>query len=268
MHLQSRRGNEGRRKISKIHLVIPDPHSHPDYSNERADWIGRLIVELKPDVVINLGDQWDLSSLSGYDKGKASFQGRAYRRDLDSGKEFSERMWAPWKKSKKKKPYAVFLEGNHEERQRRLLEQSPELQGTIDFKDFELDKYYDEIVRYKGQTPGIIEIDGILYAHYFVTGVSGRGVSGEHPGFSLLTKHFKSATMGHTHTFDYSVRTDGSGKRINGLVAGVYQDYDSDWAGELCKLWARGVVVKREVSQGDYDLQWIGLETLRKEYGT
>ena len=73
--------------------------------------------------------------------------------------------------------------------------------------------------------------------------------------------------MGHTHTFDYSVRTDGSGNRLNGLVAGVFQDYDSDWAGELCKPWSRGVVVKREVTQGDYDLQWISLESLKKEYG-
>ena len=171
------------------------------------------------------------------------------------------------KRAKKKKPRCVFLEGNHEERQRRLLEQQPELQGTIDFKDFNLESYYDDIIRYKGQTPGVIEIDGILYAHYFVTGISGRGVSGEHPAFSLITKHFKSATMGHTHTFDYSVRTDGSGKRLHGLVAGVYQHYDSDWAGELCKLWSRGVVIKREVSQGDYDLQWLSLESLKKEYG-
>ena len=69
------------------------------------------------------------------------------------------------KKAKKKKPRCVFLEGNHEERQRRLLEQHSELQGTIDFKDFELDRYYDDVVRYKGQTPGMIEVDGILYAH-------------------------------------------------------------------------------------------------------
>jgi len=227
-----------------------------------------LIVDIKPDVVVNLGDQWDLSSLSGYDKGKASFQGRAYRRDLDAGLDFSERLWAPLKKSKKKKPLSVFLEGNHEERQRRLLEQHSELQGTIDFKDFELDRYYDEIIRYKGQTPGVIEIDGVNYAHFFVTGISGRGVSGEHAAYSLLAKQFASSTCGHLHTFDYSVRTDPNGRRLHGLVAGVYQDYDSDWAGEMCKLWSRGVVIKRNVIKGDYSLQWVSIEELKKEYGT
>lgn len=247
---------------------MPDPHSHSDYGNDRADWIGKLLVDVKPDVFVNLGDQWDLPSLSAYDKGKASFQGRAYRKDLDAGLEFSERLWAPLRKAKKKKPFSVFLEGNHEERLSRVLNQHSELIDTIGFPDFDLDRDYDEVVRYKGQTPGTITIDDITYAHYFVTGVSGRGVSGEHPAYTLLTKHFGSVTCGHTHTFDYSVRTDANGRRIHGLVAGVYQDYDSDWAGEMCKLWSRGVVIKRNVNKGDYSLQWVSLDELRQEYGS
>ncbi len=254
--------------MSKVHLILPDPHAHADFSNERADWIGQLMVDVKPDVFVNLGDQWDLPSLSGYDKGKASFHGRAYKRDLEAGLEFSERLWAPIRKAKKKRPYSIFLEGNHEERQRRLLEMSPELDGTISFEDFDLKRDYDEVVRYKGGTPGVTEVDGILYAHYFVTGISGRGVGGEHPAYSLLTKHFQSCTSGHLHTFDYSVRTDGMGRRIHGLVAGVFQQYDSPWAGELCKLWSRGVVIKKEVERGNYDLTWISLDSLRKAYGT
>lgn len=250
-----------------IHLILPDPHAVPEENNDRADWIGKLIVDLKPDVFVNLGDQWDLASLSSYDKGKASFHGRAYKKDLEAGLEFSERLWAPLKRAKKKKPFSVFLEGNHEERQNRVLEQSPELDGTISFDDFDLKKHYDEVVRYKGGTPGVINIDGINYAHYFVTGISGRGVGGEHPGYSLITKQFQSCTMGHMHTFDHSVRVDGSGRRIHGLVAGCGHEHDAPWAGEINKLWSRGVVIKREVEKGDYDISWVSLSTLRKEYG-
>lgn len=253
--------------MSKTHLILPDPHAHPDFNNSRADWIGKLLVDIKPDVFVNLGDQWDLSSLSGYDKGKASFQGRAYKRDLQAGLEFSERLFAPIKKAKKKKPRTIFCEGNHEERQRRLLEQSPELDGTIGFSDFGLDQYYDDVVRYNGGTPGSIIIDGISYAHFFITGVSGRNISGEHAAYTLLTKQFQSSTCGHSHLLDYCIRTDASGKKIHGLVAGVYQDYISPWAGqEMCKLWSSGVVVKREVENGSYDLEWISIERLRKEY--
>lgn len=253
--------------MSKIHLVLPDPHSHPDYDNRRADWVGQLLVDLKPDVFVNLGDQWDLASLSGYDKGKASFHGKAYKKDLDAGLEFTERLFAPIRKAKKKRPRTIFLEGNHEERQRRLLELQPELDGTISFEDFDLEKEYDDVVRYKGQTPGAIQVDGITYAHYLVTGVSGRGIGGEHPGFTLLTKHFSSVTCGHTHTFDYSIRTDAHGRRLHGLVAGVFQEHDSDWAGEVNRLWSRGLVIKREVENGDYDLEWVSLKRLEKEYG-
>jgi hypothetical protein len=252
--------------MSKIHLIIPDSHAHPEHNNDRADWLGKLIVDLKPDVVVNLGDMFDLPSFSGYDKGKARFHGRAYRKDLDAGLEFDDRLWAPIRKAKKRKPLSIFCEGNHEERMKRALDHQPELEGTIGFKDFQLDKNYNEIVEYKGQTPGTIEVDGITYAHYFITGVSGRNVSGEHPAYSLLTKQFQSATCGHIHTFDYSIRTDAKGRRLHGLVAGVYQDYESDWAGDINKLWSRGIVIKRNVEKGNYDLQWVSLEALKAEY--
>ena len=32
----------------KVHLVVPDSHAHPDYNNDRADWLGQLIADLKP----------------------------------------------------------------------------------------------------------------------------------------------------------------------------------------------------------------------------
>lgn len=250
------------------HLIVPDPHAHPDHDNERADWLGKLILDLQPDVLINLGDMWDFPSLSGYDKGKASFHGKSYHRDLNAGLEFDERMWAPIRKAKRKRPFSVFLEGNHEERIRRLLEQTPELEGTISFDDLNLKRNYDKVIRYVGQTPGIIEIDGISYCHFAVSGVMGRAISGEHPAYTLLTKQFQSITVGHTHVYDHCVRTKMDGTRINGLVAGVYQDYDSDWAGEVNQLWSRGVVIKRQVQNGDYDLEWVSLTRLKNLYGS
>lgn len=249
------------------HLVIPDPHAHYQHNNDRADWLSKLIKEVKPDVVINLGDQWDMPSLSGYDKGKKSFVGRTYRADLDAGLEFSDRLWGPVRKAKKKLPRRVFIEGNHEERIRRAVNSSPELEGIVSFKDLDLTRDYQDIVEYNGQTPGIIEIDGINYSHYFVSGVMGRPIGGEHPAYSLLTKEFTSCTCGHIHTTDFSTRTLPDGRRLMGMVAGVFQDYDSDWAGEVNKLWWRGVIIKRNVENGCYDPEWVSLDKMRKEYG-
>ena len=58
------------------HLVVPDPHAHPDFSNIRFDWLAQLIIDLKPDHVICLGDFGDLPSLCSYDKGTKGFEGR------------------------------------------------------------------------------------------------------------------------------------------------------------------------------------------------
>ena len=65
-------------------LVIPDAHAHPNYDNERFSWAGNLIAEEKPDTIICLGDLADFPSLSGWDKGTASFQGRRYKADCDA----------------------------------------------------------------------------------------------------------------------------------------------------------------------------------------
>lgn len=253
--------------MAKTHLVIPDSHAHPKFHNERADWIGKLILDVKPDVVVNLGDTWDLPSLSSYDKGKKSFQGRTYRADLDAGLDFNERMWAPLKRAKKKKPLSIFLEGNHEERVKRAINLSPELEGTIGFDDFELERHYDRVVEYTGGTPGIIEVDGITYAHFLISGLKGMAIGGEHHASSLLAKHHVSCTVGHSHTIDFAVRAKPDGRKIMGLVAGVYQDYEADWAGESNNLWHRGVVIKRDVEDGEYSPQFVSMNMLRRQYG-
>ena len=44
-------------------------------------------------------------------------------------------------------------------------------------------------------------------------------------------------------------------------------DYPVDWAGPIEDLWTRGVVIKRQVDNGNYDLQMVSLEALKQEYG-
>lgn len=248
------------------HLIISDPHAHPDYSNERADWVGRLILDRKPDVVVNIGDMWDFPSLSSYEKGKKSFWGRAYKSDLEAGLDFDERLWAPIRQAKRKHPFKVFIEGNHENRLKRLLQVQPELEGTVSFSDLNLKANYDQIVEYSGQsTPGTIEIDGILYSHFVITGVSGKAISSLHLAYNLLQKKHQSVTVGHNHTFSFDVQNTGK-RVIQGLCVGTLQNYVPDWAGEIAHLWRHGVVMCHNVQDGEYDLEWISLARLEQEY--
>ncbi len=257
--------------MSKTHLIIPDPHSHPDHHNKRFSWLGELIKDVKPDVVVNMGDHFDLASLSSYDKGKASFHSRSYERDIEAGLEAHELMWGPIKKTKKKMPYRVILEGNHEHRIKKALEKDPELGGAkfgISFKHLGFEDYYDDIVEYTGNTPGLTSIDGVTYAHYMVSGLLGKPISGEHHAHSLLAKFHSSCTVAHSHTLDYCVRHTVLPRRIMGCVAGVYQDYETGWAGAVNNLWTSGVVLKTNVEDGVYDFRFISIESLRKEYDT
>ena len=78
--------------MTKKYLLLPDPHAHKDHDNKRADWIGKLILDERPDVVMNMGDTFDMPSLSSFDKGKASFHGASYEKDIEAGVEFLDRM--------------------------------------------------------------------------------------------------------------------------------------------------------------------------------
>lgn len=249
------------------HLVIPDSHAHPNYSNERAHWLGKLIHDVNPDVIINIGDGADLPSLASYEKGTRAAIGRTYSADIAAHCDFLDKVHWELRKHKKKLPRRVYLIGNHEFRITKAINVQPELEGAISLKDLQLDKYYNEVVDYEGNTPGSITIDGITYAHYFVSGVMGRGISGEHPAYSLITKQLSSATQGHIHTLDFCQRSNAHGRKVNGLVCGVYQDYDAPWAGEVNKLWWKGVVVKHNVEDGNYDPEFISIDRLKKVYG-
>lgn len=252
----------------RTHLIVPDPHAHYQHNNQRAEWIGKLIVDEKPDVVVVGGDLADMPSLSGYDRGKRSFQGRTYRADIDAALDFNDRLWGTVKAAKKRLPERHILEGNHEHRIWRAINIQPELEGAINFDDLRYSAYYDVITRYNSRSPGTVTIDGIVYAHFFVSGVLGKPLGGLHPAYSILSRGHASATAFDLHLLDYRIATGIGGRVIQGLVAGCFQDYDADWAGESNKLWWRGVVVKRNVENGNYDPQFISLEALRNEYGS
>lgn len=250
-----------------VHLLIPDQHAHPEHSNQRASLLGQLLVDLKPDCVVNMGDCADLASLSSYDKGTRGFAGRSYQADIDAHLDFQSRLWEPIRRSKKRLPRRIVLEGNHEHRVERALDLQPILEGTISFKDFDFERYYDNIVRYDGNTPGIIEVDGVQYAHYFVSGLLGRPISSEHSAYTLLAKRHTSSTASHSHLLDYCIRRNSGSRTLQALVAGAFIDYRTSWAGQSEDTWWNGVVIKRNVENGTYDPEFVSLNRLKEIYG-
>ena len=245
--------------MSRTHLIIPDSHAHPDFSNERYSWLGQLICDIKPDVVVDIGDWFDMPSLCSYDKGKKGFEGRRYYRDIAAGVEAQDRLLAPIRRAKKKLPRFVRCLGNHEERILRAVSGDPVLEGTIGLGDLQSAHYGWEEHNYKD----VVNIDGVNYSHAFISGVKGLPVTSAN---LLLAKQHASCTMGHVHTFDYAIHGRVGGGHLHGLFCGVYQDYHADYAGPANELWRPGIVVKRGVEDGNYDLEWISLKRIKAEY--
>lgn len=252
-----------------IHLVVGDTHAHPDHDNSRADLLAGLISDLRPDVYVHIGDSADMASLSSYDRGLSYFVGRNYKDDVHAHLEFEERVWGPVRRQKKKLPRRVFCIGNHEDRISRALSKSPELTGAISMKDLQLEYFYDDIVPYDGHsTPGVIDVDGIDYAHFVVAGISGRPLSSLHHGYQLLQKRHKSTTVGHSHVFSYDTQKFLKGTNsLHGLCLPCFVDYPVDWAGNVTDLWDSGVVIKRGVENGNYDLEFVSMKRLKEIYG-
>ena len=131
------------------HFVIPDTQVKPGVPIDHLTAAGNYAVAKQPDVIIHLGDHWDMPSLSAYDRGTKKAEGRTYQEDIDAGIRGMEAFMRPiWeynerkKKNKEKqyKPRLVFCLGNHEERIMRHVNANPELYGKCSYKDFRLEE--------------------------------------------------------------------------------------------------------------------------------
>mgnify|MGYP000057652221 CR=1 FL=1 len=76
-------------------LCIGDTQVKPGIDLGYLDRVGKYLVEKEPDIVVHLGDHWDLPSLSSYDVGKKSFEGRRYVEDIKAGNEGMQRLLQP-----------------------------------------------------------------------------------------------------------------------------------------------------------------------------
>ena len=250
------------------HLVIPDGQVKPNVPLEHWTWIGQYIVDMKPDVIINIGDFADMESLSFYDRGKTSFEGRRYKEDIKVTKKAMNMLLAPMKaynrkqredKKKLYKPRMVLTLGNHEERIARVGENSSELMGIVGYNDL---PYKDwEVIPYLEP----INIDGIYYAHYFVnpSSLKKNPVGGNMD--TKLKNLGHSFTMGHQQILQYGLKYGVSGC-IQGLVAGSCYQHSEEYLGPQGNDYWRGIIMKHRVANGNYDPMFISLDYLRDRY--
>ncbi len=246
--------------------VIPDTQVKPGIDTKYLENIGKYILEKKPDVIVHMGDHWDMPSLSSYDVGKKSFEGRRYKHDIEAGNlgmatllkpltEFNERAKANHKP--RYSPRKVFLMGNHENRINRAVNSDPKLEGTIGVNDLNLQGWetYDFLE--------VALIGGIAFSHYFVTGVAGRPASTAN---AQLNKKHMSCIAGHQQGLQIATAHRGDGQRLTSIIAGSCYEHDEDYLGAQGNKHWRGMLMLHEVNDGQFDLMPVSLDYINKKY--
>lgn len=253
-----------------MHLIIPDAHARPNTNQDRFIWLGREIERVgreaialgTPFKVISIGDFGDFPSLSSYDKGKASGENRRYADDIHAmtealrlmAEEIGEEVieYAEWH----------WLEGNHEYRAVRYMNDNPTMQGCLDIPGL-FRSYGWKAHKFKDW----VNLDSIGYCHYMQTPASGNAVSGVNLARSLLLAGHRSVVVGHNHRLDTAQDADVYGNPIMTLSCGCYTDQFEEYAGtQGNSKWWRGLVVLRDVKNGGYSKEEITLESLKRKY--
>ncbi len=256
------------------HLVLPDIQAKcaPDGTMVPMQHLvaaGRLIMDVRPEVIVVIGDLWDMPSLSSYDKGKKSAEGRRYKLDIQAGKLALDVLLAPLKKWQERtkvshrklyNPRLVFMMGNHENRINRAQELDPYMADTISTKDLGLEERGFEVHEFLE----VVKIDGVNYSHYFPNSNSPFPIGRAH---LIMNKRYQSCTCGHIQILDYFVSpTLVRQKRIHCIIAGSFYMHDEDYRlGQGNQNW-RGLIVKRNVNEGDYSPEFVSIDDLIKRY--
>lgn len=258
-------------KGKKIY-IIPDTQVKADVPTDHILAAGRYIVDKKPDIVVMLGDWWDMPSLSMYEKaGSKYFEGKRYKEDVETGNAAMRLLLEPLdeynmerrrQKKRQYNPRLVFLMGNHEQRIQRAIGYDPvKLEGIIGYDDLYLDEW--EVHDYQE----IVDIEGILFSHNFVNPFSlTKGMlSGTID--NKLQKIGASFVMGHQQVLQFGTRHLSSGQQYIGIVAGAYYQHEEAYMGPQGNHHWRGCAVLNDVHDGYGDPMFLSLDYMLRRYG-
>lgn len=209
-----------------------------------------------------------MPSLSSYDVGKKSFEGRRYLKDIGAATEAMDALLSPmWdfnykaKKNKEKQyhPKMVMLLGNHENRINRAVNDDPKLEGVLSLDALGYEGYGWEVIPFLD----VHVEDGVAYSHYFTTGLMGRPVTTA--GACLAKKHM-SCIQGHQQGLQIASAYRGDGKRLTSIIAGSCYEHEEDYMSSQGNKHWRGFVVLHDVSDGEFDFMNVSLDFINKKY--
>lgn len=251
------------------HFIIPDCQVRPGDDFGYLTAIGNYIVKKQPEVIVNLGDFADMPSLSSYDVGKKSFEGRRYKADVEAAQAAMDALLGPLrefnakaKKNKEKlyKPRLVMLLGNHEDRINRAVNNDAKLEGVLSTEDLGYKKAGWEVHPFLE----VVVIDGVAYSHYFTTGAMGRPASSAQ---AQLNKKHQSCIAGHQQGLQIATSYRADGVRLTSIIAGSCYEHNEDYLGPQGNNHFRGLLVLNDVQPtGEFEIMPVSIKYIKANY--
>jgi hypothetical protein len=235
--------------VGRNHLFIGDHHRKPGLDNSDTVMIGELIEYLLPPVIWEMGDWYDMPSLSSWDVDKASFGQESLAADIEAGNAaraiLNKHIAAAKRRNKRYDPLLIAIKGNHENRLNKLLSCAmyARFRDCIPAMDY----------------TGWVEVpflrthwvDGIGAVHYLPYGRMGK------PASSARNMHRwsgrRSVFAGHSHEADVYLEVDSFGKQTGAVQVGCSFTHPEDWNVMQHRFW-RGVMQAVDVEDGSFGL--------------
>lgn len=249
-------------------MVIPDTQVKPGVPVSHLEAAGHAILRYRPDVVVHLGDHWDMESVSTYSSA-TEVEGKRILADIEAGNEALDVLMGPLKafnaqkrknKEKQYKPRLIMLRGNHEYRLQRYIDSHPALHGIMgDFMFNDTDHGF-EVIPFQE----IINLQGIMFSHFFYNPNSGRPWAGT--AHTKLKNVGASFVMGHQQGKDLAERKLADGTSQRGLVVGSFYQHQEGYRGPQGHESWHGIVMLNNCKNGSYDLMELGMDYLMERF--
>ena len=249
-------------------LVLPDVQAKPGIDFSYLGKIGQYAVDKRPDCIVCIGDFADMPSLSSYDRGKKSFEGRRYKADIEAAHDAMEAFLMPIVEHNRKAakagkaeyhPRMVLTLGNHEHRIHRAVEDDSKLDGVLSVDDLAYGGFGWEVYPFLE----VVEIEGIAFSHYFQTGVMGRPASSAQ---AQLNKKHQSCIAGHQQGLQIATGFKANGKMITSIIAGSCYEHDEDYLGPQGNKHWRGFLMLHDCKEGSFDPMFVSLNYISQRY--
>lgn len=241
--------------------VIPDTQVRPGVPLEHLQWCGKYLAAKQPDVIVQIGDFCDMSSLSTHDdKGSLRLEGKRYQTDIDAVHYGMELLVNEINKVPGYKPSMILTLGNHEDRITRTINTDKKLEGLISLNDLCYQGYGWTV--YPFLQP--VTINGVAFCHYFPSGVMGRPITAAK---GILTKLHMSAFAGHQQGRDIAYAQRADGQDMTAIISGSFYQHAEEYLNPFTNNHWRGLFLLHEVLNGSFDEMAVSISYLKRKFG-